>query len=54
MDVEERAEQIARELGVTYGTALMLAMSERDEFQGDVVVRDEDGNERPAPLTPME
>lgn len=54
MDVEKRAKQIARELGVTYATALLLAMSEQDVPPGDVMVRDADGNESPAPLTPME
>lgn len=54
MDVEKRAKQIARELGVTYATALLLAMSEQDVPPGDVMVRDADGNESPAPLTPLE
>lgn len=54
MDVEKRAKQIASALGVTYATALLLAMSEQDAPPGDVMVRDDDGDESVAPLTPME
>lgn len=52
--VEIRALEIVNELGVTYEMALMLAMSERGEFAGDLIVVDEDGNESEPELTPME
>lgn len=44
--VETRAREIVNRLGVTYEMALMLAMSERGEFEDDVVILDDATDDR--------
>lgn len=52
--IVKRTREIAQELGITYGTAMLLAVSERGEAMADVFTIDEDGNSHPVPLTPLE